>query len=604
MHLDLSTVTLANVTILVGFSATLFVLWSSNRQRREILAFAAAIALDAMGNALVPVRGLIPDFLSIIVANALVAAAAVAVWRGCRLMSGRQKLPTAERLALPIFLAPMLYWTYRSPDVSARIVVASLFITIFSGWAFLDLLRHAPNRRSYPARLMIGCFLACALIFLARAGFTLTQPPIGDYLQPGAGQVVILVAPIALYIALALGIFWHSFERMSAELHSRNLALDSARRTAQEAAEAKSAFLANMSHEIRTPMNGIIGCTEILLDLDPSPEQRSYLAMQRSAESLLLTIINDILDFSKLETAAFTLQAVPTDLAAIVEDTVSLVRPLAEEKELSIGAEIDPALPGWMLGDSARLRQILLNLLGNAVKFTARGGISLAVAREADGRIRFTVGDSGIGIAPERLHLLFLDFSQAHQSGGYGGTGLGLAICKRLVEAMGGEIGVDSEVGRGSRFWFILPLTEAAAPAIPPAEPEKKSAAAMRILVAEDMLVNQVIIEKLLSTAGHQVTLVENGARALAVMQEQAEDRSIFDLILMDMRMPEMDGVAATRAIRALDGPGRTIPIVGLTANATPEDAACCLEAGMNDHLIKPIDRAALARAVIKWCPS
>jgi signal transduction histidine kinase/CheY-like chemotaxis protein len=494
----------------------------------------------------------------------------------------------------------MLYWTYAAPDVSSRIVISSLFIMIFSGWACFDLVRHAGNRRSYPARLMIGCFLACALIFLARAGYTLTQPPIANYLQPGASQVAILVAPIAIYIALALGIFWHTFERMGAELRQRNLALDSARRAAQQAAAAKSAFLANMSHEIRTPMNGIIGCTEILLDLEPSSEQQRYLTMLRDAEGLLMTIINDILDFSKLETARVPIERMPIDLAPLLEGTAALVRPQAEEKGLTLLTALDPALPAWIVADPTRLRQILMNLLGNAIKFTAKGRISLSAERLAhDGapRIRFAVSDTGIGIPEHRRYLLFRDFSQVHESGAFGGTGLGLAICKRLVEAMGGEIGVDSEPGRGSRFWFTLPLAVPEAPAAPaPRETRAEQGPSARILVAEDVPVNQVIVERLLTRAGHHVTLVQDGAAALEAVRTGS-----FDLVLMDMRMPVMDGIAATEAIRHLPGPERDVPILGLTANATPEDTARCRAAGMNDHLIKPVDRTTLLRMVARW---
>ena len=343
-------------------------------------------------------------------------------------------------------------------------------------------------------------------------------------------------------------------------------------------------------------MNGIIGCTDILLDMEPTPEQARYLTLQRDAEGLLLAIINDILDFSKLETTQVTLNATPIELAPAIESTVSLLRSQADEKGLALTFDIDPALPAWILGDSTRLRQILLNLLGNAVKFTSQGEVHLKAAREWE-TIRVTVTDTGIGIPEDRQHLLFRDFSQVHRSNAFGGTGLGLAICKRLVEAMGGAIGVDSRPGQGSAFWFTLPL------AIPEAPDggeddsgDSPAAAGLRILVAEDVQVSQVIIERLLTRAGHHVSLVEDGAAAVAAVRARS-----FDMVLMDMRMPRMDGIEATEAIRALPGPERNIPIIGLTANATPEDAARCRQAGMNDYLIKPADRGTLLRAIARW---
>ena len=598
MLLDLRTVSFSTATVLLGFAATLFVLWSANR-RREILTFSVAYGLLAVGFALVPLPKVIFGLQAIVLGNIFISAAQIGLWRGCRLLGGREPQFWIEAAVLAGLAILYYYFTEIDLNVNLRVAAGSLVVTATCAKSLHDMGREKSLLRWRGARLIAGCQVLMGLLFLIRAIVTLRTAPITDYLHPGIGQVVALAVPVGIYLVLALGVFWLSFERTEEEMQRRNQALDSARLAERQANNAKSAFLANMSHEIRTPMNGIIGCTEILLDMSPSPQQKPYLEMLRDAEKLLLTIINDILDFSKLETAQFTLEKVPVELASTVRGSLDLVRSQAIEKGLTLEVAIDPALPAWLMGDPARLRQIMLNLLGNAVKFTQTGGVWLRISTYGEeGMVRFAVSDTGMGIPKDRQHLLFQDFSQAHQSGDYGGTGLGLAICKRLVAAMGGEIGMESEPGRGSLFWFTIPLAAAEMPASraeighdAPASEGKK------VLVAEDVKVNQVIIERLLTRAGHQVTLVEHGAEALEALREQS-----FDLIFMDMRMPVMDGITATEEIRRLDGPMGAIPIIGLTANATPEDAARCMAAGMNDHLVKPVDRATLLKTVARWC--
>ncbi|MES2723254.1 MAG: ATP-binding protein [Pseudomonadota bacterium] len=386
-------------------------------------------------------------------------------------------------------------------------------------------------------------------------------------------------------------------------LRAEREALQAALAAAEAATIAKSEFLANMSHEIRTPLTGVLGFAGLLEKLPDLPETaRSYAGRIATSGQALLSVVNDILDFSKLEADRVTLDPHPFDPWALVAETVALVAAEAGRKGLTLTTEFEGEPPAAVLADSARVRQVLLNLLSNAIKFTKAGQITikLGYCPEAGGELRVAVADSGIGIPADQVDRLFQRFSQVDGSNTrvYGGTGLGLAISKSLAELMGGRIGAESSWGKGSTFWFTLaaPRAELARPEPAAAEAQVLVAADARILVVDDVAMNRELVRTMLAPFAYDITEAANGADAV-----RAALSVPFDLILMDLQMPGMDGLAATRAIRATSDLNQQTPIVALSANVLPIHIAECRDAGMDDHIAKPISPADLLTKIAHW---
>ena len=425
-------------------------------------------------------------------------------------------------------------------------------------------------------------------------------------LQTLFGVLLLLILAMSL-AALLVVVFLFRESRDNAaarrELEALSRELEITAQRAESSSRAKSEFLATVSHEIRTPLNGVIGMSDLLQDQPLPVKARHFADTIHDSAQRLLELINDILDFSKIEAQRLEFEDRPFDLAELVDGAVALFAPRAEARGLRLACELDPRLPARVIGDAGRLRQVLLNLLSNAIKFTEQGEVRLGVRALDEGPVRFEVVDTGIGISPESQHRLFEPFQQGDPSTArrFGGTGLGLVISQRLVEAQGGRLAFESEPGRGSRFWFELTLPEAKADELAAdtalAVPEGGLADA-RLLVVEDDPVNQQVARAMLERLGCRVSVAEDADVALSWAA-----REPFDLIFMDVQLPGMDGLEATRRLRARGGWSAEVPVVAMTAGGASGDQSRCLAAGMNGYLTKPLFQQALAAQLHRHLP-
>ncbi|MBR0649460.1 response regulator [Roseomonas terrae] len=600
MSFDPSTTFLITCFLALMLGALQLWMWLQDRKQYALASIGSAFLLGGIASILVSLRGVAADFVSIDLANTVFAIGYGLIWTGMRQFEQRRPLPIGIVAGAAVWLlacqVPAFYG-----NLTARVALMSTIIASYCVAAALELLRGKVSRH-LPSRLPLAWLLLInACLHAARAPLLVLTPVPGDArLLPTSSAWFGFVSMSAIIVIVGVSVFLISLAKELAEQRSI-AALAAARDASDRANEEKSRFLARMSHELRTLLNSVLGMAQSLArDPGLSPAQHERAATLERAGRHLTAIVNDVLDLGRVEAGRLELAPRAVDLRGLLDEVIDFNRSAAEEEGVALDLRLHAALPLAVLADPVRLRQILLNLLGNAVKFTPAGGQIVLAAQPVPAGLEFAVTDDGPGVPADQRERLFRDYERmGADAAGTAGTGLGLAITAALARAMGGGVAyAPGPDGRGSRFSATLPLPEAPLPvaATPRAETEAaRLAQGLRILVVDDIAANRMVAEALLTQAGHQVQSSADGPSAIAVLEG---GMPLPDAVLMDVHMPGMDGLEATARIRALPGAAGRVPVIAVTAEAAPEEVRACLEAGMDGHVAKPIDSAALLAAI------